>query len=216
MDSVARKVEKMLLLLQDPVFRPVIVTKEGNLAVITCAASLANHGLLRSMDQMKLQHCSPKEMKLKFKYNVVDLTSVPAEHLASLVSCVTGGFYISNVIGCDLINILDNVKSIYLNISRQSLGTEETQALVRAMESRVEWVVLFEEVTLDIRSLREYSGQGKCRRVDCYCDTQDRYREQLVTWAKSKNWDAYKLTEVNFTVERLASHFPGSWKVKFL
>ena len=192
----------MLLLLQDPVFRPVIVTKEGNLAVITCAASLANHGLLRSMDQMKLQHCSPKEMKLKFKYNVVDLTSVPAEHLASLVSCVTRGLKISNVI-VDLVTILDSVKSRYLDISSQSLGIEETQALVRAMESRVERVELESGTTLDIRDLMEYNGQGRCRKVKCTFETKDRYREQLRTWAMSRNWTVTDDDKFWFIIERI-------------
>ena len=44
--------------------------------VIPCAASLANHGLLGSVEWMRLDD--------------VDLTSVPAEHLASLASSVTG------------------------------------------------------------------------------------------------------------------------------
>ena len=117
----------------------------------------------------------------------VDLTSVPAEHLASLVSSVTEWLGIRNVSGCDLVNILESVKSIRLAIFRQSLGSEETQALVWAMESRVGWVGLDREVTLDIRDLMEYNGQGKCRVVECYSDTADRYRVQLRTWAKSRN-----------------------------
>ena len=96
------------------------------LPVITCAASLAHHGLLSSVEEMRL--CD------------VDLTSVPAEHLASLASCVTRCVYIWNISGCGLVTILDNVKSKVLWIISQSLGSEETQALVRAMESGVEIV----------------------------------------------------------------------------
>ena len=48
---------------------------KSNLPEITCAASLAHHGLLGSVEEMSL--CD------------VDLTSVPAEHLASLFSSVT-------------------------------------------------------------------------------------------------------------------------------
>ena len=47
----------------------------SDLPVITCAASLAHHGFLGSVDEMRLWD--------------VDLTTVPAEHLASLVSSVT-------------------------------------------------------------------------------------------------------------------------------
>merc|ERR1711894_206056 len=90
---------------------------------ITCAASLAHHSLLGSVQVMELRN--------------VDLTSVPAEHLASLVSSVTWRVYIRNVRGCDLVTFLDSVKNEVLNISRQSLGSEGTHALVRAMESGV-------------------------------------------------------------------------------
>ena len=41
---------------------------------------------------------------------------------------------------------------------RQSLGREETQALVQAMESRTEDVFLSGEVTLDMEALSDYSG----------------------------------------------------------
>ena len=162
---------------------------QGNLPLITCAASLANHGLLRSLEVMKLHDQND---------DVVNLTSVPAEHLASLVSCVTSHFVINNVI-VDLVTILDNVKCKHLSISRQNLGSEETQALVQAMESHVKEVGLIKDVALDIRSLMDYSGQGKCRGMWCYSyryryrtdsDTgRFRYRKQLKTWAKSKNWE---------------------------
>ena len=47
----------------------------SSLPEITCAASLAHHGYIDSVEEMKLWD--------------VDLTSVPAEHLALLVSSVT-------------------------------------------------------------------------------------------------------------------------------
>ena len=75
--------------------------------------------------------------------------------------------HISNVSGCDLVSLLTSLKCQELIIHRQTLGREETQALVRAMESDVERVRLNVEVTLDIEALTEYSGQGVCRRVCC-------------------------------------------------
>ena len=168
-------------------------TFHSSLPVITCAASLAHRGLLGSVRGMSL--CK------------VDLTSVPAEHLASLASSVTRGVVIVNVSGCDLVTILDSVKSELLDIIYQSLGSEETQALVRAMVSCVKWVNLDEGVTLEIRNLMEYSGQGKCRRVECYDDTMamDRYREQLRAWATSRNWQVTRDNNFNggcFSIER--------------
>ena len=133
----------------------------------------------------------------------VDLTSVPAEHLASLASSGTWRFIINNVTGCDLVTILDSVKSKWLHISRQKLFKERTKALVRAMESGVEIVRLNEEVTLDIWALIEYSGQGKCSYVVCYSDTAPRYREQLRTWATSRNWTLHYEDRGCFSIKRL-------------
>ena len=145
--------------------------------MIDCAAGLAYHRLLGSEQVMVLRN--------------VDLASVPTEHLASLASSVTGIVSINNLCGCNLVTILESVKSEKLSISSQSLDSEETQALVRSMESGVEWVWLYVGVTLDIRDLMEYSGHGKCREVVCYRarDTADRYREKLRTWDTSKNWE---------------------------
>ena len=61
-------------------------------------------------------------------------------------------------------------------------------ALVQSMEAGVEKVKLFPEVTLDIEALAEYSGQGVCRYVRLLCDTADRYREELSTWARNRDW----------------------------
>ena len=159
------------------------IKSTSNLPAITCAASLAQHRLLGCVYSMLLKD--------------VDLTSVPAEHLASLVSSVTVGVVIENVSGCDLVNILDSVKSEVLSISRQSLGSEETQALVRAMESGVEEVGLNEGVTLDISDLIEYSGQGKCRKWGFY--KSNKYSDQLRTWATSRNWEATNVRCISST-----------------
>ena len=81
---------------------------KSNLPEITCAASLANHRLLGSVKEMSLWD--------------VDLTSVPAEHLASLFSSVIWRVFLRNVSGCGLVTILDNVKSELLDISSQESG----------------------------------------------------------------------------------------------
>ena len=83
------------------------------------AARLAYDGLLGSLSGLSLT------------FFWVDLSSVPAAHLASLVSSVTSTVFIHRVDG-DLINILDNVKSKRMLISGQSLNKEETRALVQA------------------------------------------------------------------------------------
>ena len=163
----------------------------SNLAPITCAASQAHHGLLQPVLLMKLWLWD------------VDLTSVPAAHLASLVSRVMGQAYIKNVSGCNLAIILDSVRSKVLSICKISLGSEDTQALVRAMESHVVEVVLYQEVTLDIRVLMEYSGRCICRNVECYGDTAPRYREQLSTWVRSRSWAVTFDDNTYFVINRI-------------
>ena len=144
--------------------------------LITCGASLAYHGLLGFLSY---------GLWLEDK----DLTLLPPEHWASLVSCVKEQLCIRNASGRDLVPILDSVKCRDLNIKSQNLNKEETQALVQAMETRVERVIL-RDVTLEIRALTEYSGQGKCNEVWLSNnDTMTRYREELIgTWAVTKNW----------------------------
>ena len=85
---------------------------------VTYAASLAHHGLLGPVESMKLHY--------------VDLTSVPEEHLASLVSCVTRSVYIQHV-SRGLVSVLDSVASRELYLSGQSLDSEETRALMAAL-----------------------------------------------------------------------------------
>ena len=145
----------------------------GNIHLIKCGASLVSHGLLGSLNMLRL-------------YN--DLSQVPTQHLASLASCVTKWLHIENVSGCDLVSLLTSLKCHKVYIRSQRLEREETRSLVQAMESVVESVELWGGVTLDIQALIEYSGQGVCRNVELQDDTMDRYKEELVTWAKSKKW----------------------------
>ena len=103
-----------------------------------CGASLAHHGLLSSVKPLKLKD--------------VDLSQVPSQHLRSLIFSVLSHLIIENLT-CDLANLITSLKCYELNIRRQRLGKEETQALVQAMamESRVVKVKLGAKVTLDIQ-----------------------------------------------------------------
>ena len=159
------------------------------LPVITCATILLRQGLLGSVELLMLGD--------------VDLTSVSTEDLASLVSSVMGCVIICNVSGCDLVTILDHVNSEWLYITRQSLASEETRALVRAMGSRVARVRLNVGVTLDIRALTRYDGQGQSGEVGCYLDTARRYRDQMGRWATTRNWAVTRDDEQGFHIERM-------------
>ena len=145
--------------------------------MVRCAASLAHHGLLDSVyvESMMLSD--------------VDLSPVPAQHLASLASCVSDRAGIYDVSGCGLVSFIDGVQCIdTLWIRSQSLGREETWALVQAMVSSVQNVELHDEVTLDIEALAEYRGNSRCTSVKLFSDTAARYREQLRTWARNIKW----------------------------
>ena len=152
---------------------------------VTCAASLAHKGMLGTVKHLRLDD--------------INLVSVPAQHLASLVSSVTWTLDVAEVRG-DLVTILDNVRSEELYIVKQSLWTEDTEALVRAMETRVEAVELG-DLTLEMETLTKYSGHGKCNKVmsdgesDLYDFLGAKYREELRSWATSKGWYVYD-TEV--------------------
>ena len=118
------------------------------LALITCAAALAHHGLLDNIDKVNLIE--------------VDLSTVPTKHLVSLISNVTRLVIINGVSGCDLLTLLDTVKCEELLIFSQCLGREETKALMRAMESRLKELVLYKVETPDMEALVEYSKHVKC------------------------------------------------------
>ena len=152
-----------------------------SVAELQCVASLASCGLLGARKWLVL--------------NDVDLTQVPEEKLISLVSSVTLQLSIGqNVTGW--VSLLPHLRCQYLDIRHQSLGREETQALVRAMEVGVEKVVLYSGVTLDMASLLEYSGEGVCHKVDLSLSDIHRshYQEAIVrnvrTWANRRNWGA--------------------------
>ena len=152
-----------------------IIEKLKSLPEITTAARLAHLGEFGSVKELRL--------------NDGNLTSIPAEHLASLVSCVTSRVYISDIRNNDLISILNHLKCEYLNINNQRLGRYETQALVRAMQASVRTVSLGKQVILDIEALTQYGGQGQCLKVLLdYARTADRYGEEIRSWAKSVNW----------------------------
>ena len=69
-----------------------------SLQEITCAASLAHHGLVSSVSTLRLRD--------------VNLSSIPEEHLATLVSYVTWSLEINNknVSGCDLVSLWPNLR----------------------------------------------------------------------------------------------------------
>ena len=91
---------------------------------VTCAASLAHQGFIKTIQSLKLGRR-------------IDLSTIPANHLASLVSCVNWSVEIrSDVSGFDVVCFIDSLRCNWLYIG-VNMGSEEAQALVRAMELHV-------------------------------------------------------------------------------
>ena len=123
---------------------------DPSLEFITCSAALAHHGLLGAVDYVTLVDVDRNKL--------VDLSTIPAHHLVSLISSATRGVRIDHVTGCDLVSLIDSLKCKKLTIILlRTLGMEETQALLRAMESRVE-VVDLSLVEISIEALTKYSA----------------------------------------------------------
>ena len=116
----------------------------------------------------------------------------PPEQLSALASSVSDYIDISNVRNWEV--ILANIKcELYLGVEI-FLESEETEALVRAMESRVEHVGIQKGARVDIRVLTQYNGQGECEEVRCsfykeYNRTEFAWTvEELNSWAQRINW----------------------------
>ena len=97
----------------------------------------------------------------------MDLSLVPAGDLASLARCAGYQTHLDNV-QADLAPLLSNVQCTVLSLCRLSLTTADTQALVAAMVTGVGMVELGgrgggQGVTLDMETLAQYDGRGKCR-----------------------------------------------------
>ena len=158
-------------------------------------ASLAHYGVLEPVKKLVLRgygigssdHSTP-----------LDLGFVPGDHLKTLVPCVTDVMFITNVTNCDMASLLDSVYCKDLRLT-QKLNQKETEALVRAMTSRVEIVYLgssYWVTSLDVDTLTKYQGDGKCREVHCcvnrmQIDGGDRWIKfsEAVTWANKMNWN---------------------------
>ena len=149
-----------------------------NLALLTSAAALAYRGLLKDVEEVFLHE--------------VNLSTIPTDHLISLMSSVTDTFDIyDNVTGCDLVTILDSLQCNEIGLGFNDLGKEEeAQALVRAMESRVERLYIHDTLGMDIhvRNLTEYSGQGRCRVLECKGVTDVFFCYELIKWASKTEW----------------------------
>ena len=159
----------------------------SDLPQLATAAALATHGYITHVRHLYLYD--------------LDLDSVSAGNLASLVHCVSTSVEISRVWG-DLSPVLGIAKCSELDIGNTDLSTAETQGLLAAMVSRVRKVRLCTGVTLDMETLSKYDGKGKCRRVLVEWGTARRYRGQVKSWAKRIGWKLKRNENEKIIIER--------------
>lgn len=127
-----------------------------------------------------------------------DLSSIPTEQLVSLASGVTDQVCIrKETIILDQHVLLNNINSaeveimIDINQRNQTLGIDETSALIKAMEQRVEKVTFYNGMA-DVEALFSlYNGRKKCSEVRVVGFDSIEYRQcpELRKIAQNKNWD---------------------------
>ena len=113
---------------------------------------------------------------------------------AATLSCsgVRNKVELDNVTG-DVGPLLSSLSCTQLLIDNMELNKTATSGLVRGLQHGVEILVLDEggrgPVTLDIQTLVEYDGRGRCGEVAFDDDTAATYREDMKVWAERINWD---------------------------
>ena len=109
------------------------------------------------------------------------------------MSSVTGNIdiiYYDNTC-CDLVSILDSLQCTEIGLGFNALCIEEeAQALVRAMESRVERLYFHDtrDMCVNTEILTEYSGQGRCKFIFCEDVDDVNFIKKLFCWVDEKGW----------------------------
>ena len=127
----------------------------------------------------------------------MDISTVPPSHLAAL-ACSDSDMKtvdINNVQG-DLSPLLSHLQCMQLYLSNISLSASATRALVTGMETGIEVLSLFTsvhghggDVLLDMNTLTQYSGTGRCCQVMVVFDgSKTRYKEEVKMWARRMGW----------------------------
>ena len=171
--NVRNDYEKYLY--RDDNSRKILVEYIPPLSQVASAAALARQGFLTSVRSLALVD--------------VDITGVPTEDMAKLLECVTGNVYMENLRG-DVTSVFSNINCVVLAIDKMSLSPVDTQALVGAMDTRVDEVHLYKDVTLDLETLTQYDGTGNCGFLRTENGFGDVYK--VIEWVgkMEMNWGA--------------------------
>ena len=163
------------------------INELNTLELFTAAARLAHYKQL-GLDRLSL----------RFK----NLSTIPGEYLCSLASSVRNTIRIQTIIGCDLVKIIDSLKCNKLIFWNQILDREATEAVLRAMDTRIEVAEIYDsniyrfeenpenfEWMLDTKVLTKYNGKGRCRSIILQKGRYNQqHRQWLRDWAQDKDW----------------------------
>ena len=142
---------------------------------VSSAAALAITGYLPAVSRLWLNNLNDYQLDL------MD----PGE-LRALVRCVTGKVELTSVSG-DPSLVLREVRCEWLYLDNITLDQSATMALMDAMDSRVEELMLGNVEMAEL--LGRYDGQGKCRKVVLAGATMRKSRHDVCQWAKIRNWE---------------------------
>ena len=145
------------------------------MSMVRLAAQLSWEGHLPSVKKMWLKN--------------IDLSDIHEDRLGKLASKVTNYVDIDNITPASLLDIiLESVRCTELRLAHMRLTEPQTRALVTALTERLKNVELT-GVTLDIQTLCQYNGRGRCRElVVRNGDPWRRFKEKLQWWAAEVGW----------------------------
>ena len=173
-----------------------------SLAEVASAAALATHGYLtsNSVANRRNQRTGVKNLRLVN----LDISNIPAEDMTNLVKCMSDFLLIDNVHG-NLSHVLRNIKRGRLSIRNMKLTSEDTEHLRFAMVHGARSVSFGDhgsDVTLDMDTLAQYDGKGKCHEIVFCGSARSTYRDRVICWAGEVGWQIYRDDPVNLTVMR--------------
>ena len=166
---------------------------------------------------------------------------IPREDLRLLMSMVEQEFFFAEQHNSKMITLMDsfrrpdNIKTnLKLKLDYLNLNKEETMALVRIMTNQITVLTIDKKipcdphvshvcepyevdvedsnpVNVDIETLTQYDGKGKCKMVKIYADTADIYKQDILRWAQRINWIIdYSNNQVHiFSNYEIIIHEPG-------
>ena len=142
---------------------------------------------------------SVKKMKLWYR----DLTTeIPCVKIGKLASIVTDEVMIYRIDPASLDIVLESVRCSMLGLVDLTLTEPQTRALVTALSERLERLTLSLDLNVDIETLCQYDGQGRCRELWVWRDTRRIYRERLRRWGAEVGWAVTRDDNDWFIIER--------------